>query len=108
MDSQAKPNIPISSQQYAGVKPSKAQALIVLGDDYALYLMSEQKGWVNLKAIRTEASPRRGNFWLGWSVEDARFAATTDLAWLKAHDPDLLDWVKGAMIELWPEVEERY
>lgn len=57
-----------------------------------------ETGWANLKVIAKLKKAKKANYWLGWSVDDARLANNKDAGILQEHHEDelaeLLEWLR--------------
>jgi hypothetical protein len=70
-------------------------------DDYTLYerAWASRNGWRSLQLVRAGRRRRRqkGNWWLGWSIREARLSRNHDAALLRQQRPEVYGWIVGVM-----------
>lgn len=68
----------------------EAGAVTADGLIWKVYRRGEaEAAWFNLKVAATELAARKGNYWLAYSLREARFAQNRDASMLLAHRPSL-------------------
>jgi len=75
-------------------------------EGWVLYRTTIAGDWINLKLIHPEPIAGPANYWLGWSVKHKRFANTRDTARLLQYRPEVLEWMRAAMTDLYPTLSE--
>jgi len=99
----------VDMQKRSGTIPKDANGIIGVGDEtgWTIYRRATSAApWINLKLVHAEPIEGAANYWLGWHAQEKRLAQTADIARIARGNPDLLEWVKEVMAELYPTLSE--